>query len=185
MVDIDLSIIFAGLSIAASIVYYASVLRNANKAQAHATETRNVQIFMQFVDKIHNPDLLSKYVRMLRWEWKDLEDFERKYGSVDHPDLYGERVSFFWLLNDLGWLVEKGIVEVEDVNTLVGPLLIWTWAKFEDIILEQRRVYNHPDQYLYWERLYNSLLEYRRKETKSIEIPEFFDDYLSSIKEES
>jgi hypothetical protein len=185
MVDIDLSVIFAGLSIAASIVYYASVLRNANESQKIQQDTRNAQIFMQFVDKIHNPDLLSTYVRMLRWEWEDFEDFERKYGSVDHPDLFGERHSFWSLLNDIGWLVEKGIVEVEDVNTLVGPVLIWTWAKFEDLILEQRRVYNYPDQYLYWERLYNSLLEYRRKETKNIEIPEYFDDYLSSIKEES
>ena len=125
MVSIELiALVLTGLSITASILYYASVLRNANKAQEHATETRNIQIFMQFVDKIHNRELLSTHVRMLRWEWKDFEDFERKYGSVDHPDLYGERVSFWWLLNDLGWLVEKGIVEIEDVNTLVGPLPI-------------------------------------------------------------
>jgi predicted small secreted protein len=36
MVELDISIIFAGLSIAASVVYYASVLQNANKARDRA-----------------------------------------------------------------------------------------------------------------------------------------------------
>ena len=41
-----ISILLAGLSIAASIVYYASVLRNANKTQQVQLETRQAQLFL-------------------------------------------------------------------------------------------------------------------------------------------
>ena len=184
MIQIEyLPLVLTGLSITASIIYYASILRNANKNQKIQQETRNAQIFMQFIDKLHNPELLSNWIKLMRWEWKDLEDFERKYGSVDHPDLFGIRYSFWATLNDLGWLVEKEIVGVEDVNTIVGPVLIWTWDKFEDIILEHRRVYNFPDQYLYWERLNHKVMEYRKQANIQSDVPEYMDDYLSTIKE--
>jgi hypothetical protein len=43
MAEVDISIIFAGLSIAASIVYYASVLRNANIARQRELITQRFQ----------------------------------------------------------------------------------------------------------------------------------------------
>ena len=58
-------------------------------------------------------------------EWKDLEDFERKYCSVDNPKLFGEMYSCWDTYNNLGWLVERGVVQVEEVNAIVGPILFW------------------------------------------------------------
>jgi hypothetical protein len=169
------------LALTASILYYALNLRNSNKAQKLQQGTRNAQFFMQFVNKIHSPEFLSFWVIMIKWEWDDLEDFEHKYGSVEHPDLFGERYSFWSTFNDLGWLVEKGIVEVEDVNALVGPVLFWMWDKFKPVIVEHRRVYNFPDQYIYWESLYNKLVEYRKQAGLTTDIPEYYDDYISTL----
>jgi hypothetical protein len=117
----------------------------------------------------------------MKWEWDNLEDFERKYGSVDHPELFGERYSFWSMFNDLGWLYEKGIVAIEDVNTLVGPVLSWTWDKFQPIIKEHRRVYNYPDQHIHWENLYNKIMEYRKQANLSTKTPDNYDDYLSTL----
>jgi hypothetical protein len=169
-----LAIILTGIGLTISLVYYASVLRNQNT-------TRKAQYFMQFTDRFHTPETLSFWVRLMRFEWEDLEDFERKYGSVDHPDLFGERYSFWAGFNNVGWLVEKGIIQLEDVNTMIGPMLFWTWDKFKPIIYEHRVVYNYPDQYIYWERLYDKLVEYRKKNNIYGEAPENYDDYLSTI----
>ena len=49
-----LAIVLTGLGLTVSIVYYATILRNANKAQQHATETREIQIFMQLMQQITN-----------------------------------------------------------------------------------------------------------------------------------
>jgi len=42
-----IALVLTGLSITASIVYYASVLSNANRTQKLQLETRRTQIFMQ------------------------------------------------------------------------------------------------------------------------------------------
>jgi hypothetical protein len=79
-------------------------------------------------------------------------------------------------------MVEKGIVQIEDVNALIGQFAIWTWIKFEEIILEHRRVYNLPDELFYWEKLVEKMMDYRKKSGVLVQNPEYFAKYLSSIK---
>ena len=43
-----LAVILTGLGLTASIVYYASILRNANKTQEIQLETRQAQLYMEF-----------------------------------------------------------------------------------------------------------------------------------------
>ena len=175
MVQIEyLPLVLTGIGLIVSIIYYASVLKNQST-------TRNAQFFMEFAKNVHSPEKLSLWVQLMRYEWDDLADFEKKYGSVDNPDDFGERYSFWTNLNNMGWLFENGVIKVEDVNALIGPMLYWTWEKFEPIILEHRRVYNFPDQYCYWERLSEAVISYRKKEKVYMETPENYDDYLSSL----
>ncbi len=177
-----IAFIFTGLGLAASIIYYANILQNANKNQKTQQKTRNAQFFMQFVKELHTPNRLIFWAQMQQWEWKDFIDFERKYGSVDHPELFGERYSLWSIFNDLGWLVENETVDVADVNALVGQSLLWSWEKYESIILERRQVYNYPDELIYWERLCKKILEYRKQQKVFLESPENYDDFLSTIK---
>ena len=77
MVDLDISIIFAGLSIAASIVYYASVLRNAD-------QTRRTQLYMDVKRQLDDPDFWLRFNNlMMVYEWKDNEEFQEKYGPLN------------------------------------------------------------------------------------------------------
>ena len=178
-----IAIILTGLGLTASLFYYATVIQNANKTQQMQLETRQAQFFMQYANEFHTPENLSFWVELVRYEWEDIADFERKYGSVDHPDAFGKRYSFWARLNDLGWLVEKGIVDIADVNALMNQLAIWTWEKFEQIIYERRIIYNLPDEMIYWERLVQNIMEYRKRENILTETPEFYDDYLSTVKD--
>jgi len=174
--------VLTGIGIIVSILYYASVLRNQNKTQQMQLETRNAQFFIQFAKELNTPGKSSNWAKLARYEWKDLEDFERKYGSVDNPEAFGMRWSYWASLNDLGWLVEKGMVDISDVNALAGQLTAWTWEKFKPIIYDHRAVYNLPDYLIYWERLIERLIEYRKKENLYKETPEHLDDYLSTLK---
>ena len=178
-------LVFTGLSISISIIYYANVLRNANKAQQIQQETRDAQYFIQYTQLFHSPERLTQWVNFMKMEWTDFIDFEIKYGSGAHPEKFGDRYSYWQSLNDLGWLVEKGIVKVEDVNALVGQSLFWTWEKFEDIILKQREVYSLPDNMIYWEKLYNRVKEYRKDKGILEKVPEFLDNYLTTLKDNS
>ena len=175
-------LIFTGLSISISIIYYANILRNANKAQQIQQETRDAQYFMQYAQLFHTSERMTQWANLMSYRWDDYIDFEHKYGSQDHPEEFGERFAYWQSLNDLGWMVEKGMVKVEDVNALIGQSLFWLWEKYEDIILKQRELYSLPDSMIYWEKLYNRVKEYRRQKGILKEVPEFFDNYLATIK---
>ena len=175
-----LPLVITGLSLAASIIYYANILRNASKNQKIQQETRNAQFYMQFVKEMITPEFTEFWIEMLQWEWDDYDDFERKYGSVKSPLLFGKRYNVWKMFDVLGWLVEKGMVGIEDANALMSQSLLWSWTKFEPIIYEWRRIYMMPDAFVYWERLNHKVVEYRKEQGILMEIPEYLDDYLST-----
>ena len=175
-----LPLVLTGIGLTASIVYYANILRNANKTQEMQLETRNAKFFMQFVMEMSSSEFLNFWIIMLQWEWTDYDDFERKYGSVNQPELFGPRYHVWKMFDVLGWLVESGVVGIEDVNALMSQSLLWSWTKFESIIREWRRLYNMPDAFIYWERLNQKVLEYRREQGILMKVPEYLDDYLAT-----
>jgi hypothetical protein len=95
------------------------VLNNANKtrelqlkAQEHATETRQVQLYMDVykshVTKENQKDMLE----MLRWEWESYEDFESKYGVPG----WAQHMSYFSQLEGIAFLL---------MNEFLDPNLVY------------------------------------------------------------
>ena len=81
-----LAVILTGLGLTASIVYYTTILRNANKtrelqlkAQEHATETRQAQLFMQFYNKASKKEYMTIENKLLSWEFNNPQEFLDKY----------------------------------------------------------------------------------------------------------
>jgi hypothetical protein len=75
-----IALILTGLGLTASIVYYASVLRNSNKTQQLALETRRLQIIMDLDQEMKSFETYNRIIELLNMQWTDYEDFERKYG---------------------------------------------------------------------------------------------------------
>lgn len=71
-----IAIILTGFGLTASILYYSSILRNANKtrelqlkaqelqlkAQEHAIETRQAQLFMQILTHYNGPTMTARAI---------------------------------------------------------------------------------------------------------------------------
>ena len=99
----DLSIIFAGLSIAASIVYYASVLRNANKTQQMQLETRQAQLYMDLFNLFKSVDMWRIRLDVLNYQFNDF-DVRADKGSLFENWLFSELIKnskyndilYFW-----------------------------------------------------------------------------------------
>ena len=145
MVDYQsISIIFAGLSIAASIVYYASVLRNAHK-------TREAQLFMQSYKETSTPELQQRAYDLFSWEWQDFEDFNTKYWS--DKESRSKFIAFMVYLNGLGIMLEEGHLPARLLYKMDqgGYIPIMVWYKFKSIILDQREFLNNPENWKYLE----------------------------------
>jgi len=163
MVDAQtISIVFAGLSIAASIAYYASVLRNANKTQQQALETRQAQLFMQSYRETSTAELQTLAFKIMKWEWTDYADFKEKY--VEDPTKFGEWASLMIYLNGLGIMLEEKYIDSELLFKMDqdGTAPLRWWFKFESVIKEMRTVENNPGIFKYFEYYVEEMIRLRK-----------------------
>ena len=63
-----LAIILTGLGLTVSILYYTTVLQNANKTQQMALETRQAQLFSSLQNKIDTVEFRRIY-RTIKYDW--------------------------------------------------------------------------------------------------------------------
>ena len=112
-------------------------------------------------------------------EWKDYDDFERKYGSDVNPENYALRYSTWSTYNTTGYYLKEGYIKIEDIVGITGgqPGVIWIWDKYESIIYEIRKRYNIPDLFMNWEYFADELLKYYKNNFENYEIPKKYSSY--------
>ncbi len=101
MID-SLPLVLTGLGLTASIVYYASILRNQNK-------TRQTQLFMNFYESYRSIEFRKQFGIVMRLEYTDYEDFMEKYGMKKNPDTWATWQFIASYFNGVGILLKKRI----------------------------------------------------------------------------
>jgi hypothetical protein len=144
-----LAIIFTGLGLSASLIYYAFVISNQNK-------TRRLQIIQHIWEWISSEEGYLRLAELMQMQWSDYKDFNRKYGVSSNPENYAIRWSVWNKMNGLGYMVKEGAIDVETVYDHSGGRIIWLWIKFEPIIMIIRK---HSASYTlkWWEYLVDEL----------------------------
>jgi hypothetical protein len=182
-----LAIILTGLGLTASIMYYSTVLRNANKtrelqlqAQEHATETRQVQLLMHIYQEMSSESYMRRYIDVMNMEWENYDDYERKYGSDDHPEQFAKRLSVWRSFQGVGLLLKDGLVDADRLYDLIGSAVLLQWVKWEPIFKETRVRYGMPDDYLLFENLYHELIKVRRSRGITVDPPDTGIKYVPS-----
>ncbi len=148
MIQIEyLPIVLTSVGIMASILYYASVLRNAD-------QTRRTQLYMNIKRQLDDPNwwLRLNNVQNL-YEWNDYEDFQEKYGPQNNPKAWSEVVSLMSFLNGIGVLVALDRIDIELLGMLLGNMPVDVWNKLESNLLEYRKVIGNPYAWGYFEYL--------------------------------
>ena len=87
MIDLQFILtILPVLSMAVALIYYAMNLRNANKTQQMAQETRQASLFMQIYNQFTSERVMETSIEiMAQWEWSSFEEFQQKYGAKQIP----------------------------------------------------------------------------------------------------
>lgn len=155
------------------IIYYILTLRNtqktreltlqsqelSRKALEHASETRQVQLFMDFYKLDTSQEFGNILMEMIwLWEWDDYDDSIKKYGPVSGSvDDYSKMISVFLHFDGLGVQAKKGLLDFDDVCPLYNTRVIPLWEKYATLIYEARRRANSPQVYEHFEWLYDEL----------------------------
>jgi hypothetical protein len=159
MVSIEIiALVLTGLSITASIIYYANVLSNSNKTQKMQLETRQAQLFMN----IYNTWSTKQYHRdreqlLYVWEFTDFDDFYKKYGVDVNPDDHAIWDMFSTHFGGIAVLIRRGLIDSEMVYDLMYESIIWFWEKYGTIFLRLRELSGNPKTWKDLELMYHEM----------------------------
>ena len=152
MIQIEyLPIVLTGIGIIVSILYYTSVLRNQN-------ETRQAQLFMEIYRDFKNQEIQKAYFDILKWEWDDYDDFNKKYLDWNEFQKVSKLIGIY---EGLGVLVYRNLIDIRMIEELMRSYIINFWEKLAPIIEGQRETY--PLVAEWTEYLYNEILKIESK----------------------
>jgi len=157
MVDYPtISILFAGMSIAASILYYASVLRNTNR-------TRQGQLIMQVYNKFSDPNMATAWQKFYekREHIQTTEDLLNEWFT--HPENFQYRYLLGTFFEGVGVLVKENLLNIRLVAELMTTPIMDYWEFFAPYIDEARARHKMFRMMSETEYLYNELMEYMDK----------------------
>ena len=149
-----LAVILTGLGLTVSILYYTTVLQNANKTQQSQLETRQAQLYMQVFQELNSEKRWKEYLdARYSADWDDYDDFQGKYGRESNPDFFAKLSSMFWTYNAVGMLLFDGLIDARKVYGLMGPMVTAQWDKWNEIVWEMRKELSMPIAYAGFEHL--------------------------------
>ena len=169
MVEITLPIVLQLIQTVAllvGIVYYITIMRNqqktrelALKAQEHATETRQTQIFMQMYNKFYESMADVNALEVIQntkfdtvEEFLELMKSDETFGKVIRA--YG---NFY---EGLGVLVKEGLINVRLVALMWGGPTRMFWELIEPIVGDWRVAINYPRLWSETEYVCKEVLKY-------------------------
>jgi len=151
------------ISVPVGVFYHIMTLRNTRKNQQLQLETRQVQLYMQLLDRFTSEENNLKRIRINQLEFEDFEDFIRKYGMEADPETSASRFRVLTELSGIGHLLHRGLIEIEFIPQVIMEVTKNFWEKWGPIELEMRRYSNNPRRSEYVEYLYKEVTKYREE----------------------
>jgi len=141
----------AATSVLIAATYYIINLRYNMKA-------RETEICRLHTSDFTSEQGLQRYAAMMNMEWKDYEDFMKKYG-YSNPEMFGKWTSQFFMWETQGILLKSKVVEAGKLYALGGFSAIKAWEKYKDIIQGRRDVAWGQDLYVNFEFFAQEMLK--------------------------
>ena len=187
MVEFTLPIILQILQtvgILVGIVYYITIMRNAQKtreltlhsqeltrtAQEQTLETRQAQLFIYMYDRWSDPEFMKHFYEIQKWEWADYDDFLERYGRSKNPELYTHFGTIGRFLEGVGVLVKRKLIDPSLVDDLMSGHILRFWKIFGELIKERQVRENYPQLFEHVEYLQSvimSIVESQHPELKT------------------
>ena len=174
MVNVSYQMVLSTLQTVALIVgisYYILTLRNQNRA-------RQVQTFLSLYSTISTYEHGQNVNELMDMEWKDYDDFERKYGSEVNPRNRALRYTYWYLFDGIGFILKKRWVDRDVMFALLNTASVqWLWKKHEPLIKEIRKRYNLPNLAVNFEYLIEDNRKMLLERGQSPDPPEEYGKY--------
>ena len=136
-------------------------LRNTQRNMQLTLETRQAQFFMELYEKLGSEENQRKGFEVYKMEWKDFDDWKKKYDWTVNEDAYAKFVSHWRGWDSIGFVVYNNLVDPVKIYELQGTVIISRWERFKELIIGIRERSNNPLFLKFFEYLYNEMVKLR------------------------
>jgi hypothetical protein len=164
MVDLALlqsvSYMAGALGVCVAAVYYIMVLRTNQRSVKATLETRQAQLFMGVYDKFSSKEFsddMNKLIFNEPPQYASYEEFQEKYGYEKNPQYYSSLVRMAMLLEGVGVLVKRGLIDVGFVDDLMSVVITRFWELTSSAWNEYRVREGDQAMWEFVEYLYNEV----------------------------
>jgi hypothetical protein len=128
----------------------------------HMDKHRNLKISMKLFEWAET-DRLRKALRWVEtdFKFKDYEKYKEQFEKNSDVGDYPYQVEAFF--EEVGFLVNKGFVDVDVIVDRLGAYIVSNWKKLEPWILAMRKARNDNTFGEHFQRLYQKTIAYIRK----------------------
>jgi len=147
--------VLTGIGIIVSILYYTSVLRNANKTQQMQLENRQAQLFMNIYSKLASNEAIDNEYIINQVEMKTIEDMNQ---IAKDPIKYRALHWYMTYYEGIGTLLRENHVSIELVGQMISGNIIWFWERYRDGFIDLRLTW--PRYMTELEYLYDRVVDY-------------------------
>ena len=130
----------AATGVLVAAVFYILNLRVSQRNMKVTLETRQAQFWMQLSLTITEENI-EKFIEMMKWDWKDYENFEQKYGTENNPKAAAQRLKLWTSFDLIGLYLRQGLLDREVVYRQMGSYVLWVGMKFGDVMKEWEKAY--------------------------------------------
>ena len=144
-----LPLVLTGLGLIVSMLYYAMVLGNQNKMM-------KTQILQRSLESLSTTETNINWWKVEYLQWDDYDDYMAKYGPETDIETYAMIQTVFNEMNGIGYLVYRGVIDIESVYDYGGGRPTWMYRKYKPIFEELVRRSGH-NRFVWWDYLYEEM----------------------------
>jgi hypothetical protein len=150
----------AATGVLVAAIYYVFNMRATQRNMKHTLETRQTQLFMQIFQRFQEPEFTVQYSILLGREWRDIEDYIKKYRdpTPDGASLLSVQTYF----EGVAVLLMKDMIDIDLVYELMPTMATVFWKKYESLVSQMRKEMNYPQFFRPVEYLSDRLVEHAR-----------------------
>jgi hypothetical protein len=126
----------AATGVLVAAVFYVMNLRETTRNR-RTSFANNLQI------NIQDQKWQQLYMEVMNMQWRDFDDFKKRYDSSVDVESYSKRHSVLMGYDILGWQFRKGLVDVDSFTDVWILGIVLCWHKFKPII-EGYRGWQYP-----------------------------------------
>jgi len=144
-----LPLVLTGLGLIISFLYYTIVLSNQNKVM-------KTQILQRSLQSLSTIDTNLNWWTVYYLKWEDYDDFIEKYGPETDIETYAMIQTVWNEMNGIGYLVYRGVIDLESVYDYGGGRPTAMYRKYKPIF-EERARRRGRNRFVWWDYLYDEM----------------------------